>query len=251
MPDFSVVTALKLPLRSLSLFELKNQLRVSVEHVIVVTGNCAKSHQLLVQYENDSHGIAGLEVKIIFGAFNLWDALDCGIEAAGGELICFLHDDDRFASDDSLAKLKAKFKGGITTVYSGVRVKTKSGTRTVLPQMDNAHKLFPLYCPPHTGIAWRSNAVANYKKFSQCQVGILKDIEWTKYLMEASIDRDFFNKEILTEMAYGGITTAGFSTQIFVLKEKLKVYRSQNPKSLIGYIRFILSLLLKRYNEVR
>lgn len=89
---------------------VKSQQRVDIEHIVVDGGSTDKTVELS---KGDAKVIVAPETSI-------YEALNIGIEAASGDIICFLNSDDQYFDDQTLCAVADAFKSDDADVIYGL-----------------------------------------------------------------------------------------------------------------------------------
>ena len=159
----------------------------------------------------------------------LYDALNKGIRMATGDVIGILNADDVLAEDDTLAQIAAAFKDpNIDGTYADIRFVRELGGKTVRycsgrwfrPWMFRFAVL-----PAHPSIYLRRECFEKYGLYS-LDYRICADFEMMLRLFWKHRIRTKYLPICTTVMRMGGLSTAGFRSNMEINREDLRAIRA-------------------------
>lgn len=146
----------------------------------------------------------------------IYDALNKAIERAKGEWIVFLHSDDRFVYSNLMSDLDAAEASGVTAVAYGVRFRRPAGEvfRVWNVEPYDQEEFRYGFMLPHTGLVVRKRLFEQYGAF-RLDMGSAADYEWILRVIYKHEQKPLvMSGKILTEMAAGGASDAGWRARI-------------------------------------
>lgn len=159
----------------------------------------------------------------------LYDALNKGIRMATGDVVGILNADDVLAEDDTLAKIAAAFEDPeIDGTYADIRFVRELGGQTVRycsgrwfrPWMFRFAAL-----PAHPSIYLRRSCFEKYGLYS-LDYRICADFEMMLRLFWKHRIRTKYLPICTTVMRMGGLSTAGFRSNMEINREDLRALRA-------------------------
>lgn len=164
----------------------------------------------------------------------IYDALNKGIGAATGDVICFLHSDDMYDSDDSLSHVVQAFESGVDVVYGDVsffrRGEVGRSVRVYRSDVLNVRNLTWGKMPAHPAIFVRReiyDAVGVFKT----DYTIAADYEFLCRMVTSVNYTSAYLPRLMVRMQIGGISTAGLKSSLQLNKEVLRACRENGLKT--------------------
>ena len=168
----------------------------------------------------------------------LYEAFNLAIENATRTRLFFLHSDDVLKCCDTLIEDIYHFNADVT--FYGIEIKGKFFKRKWHVKNLSGINISSMIIPPHVGILIHKNVYNKIGVF-QTDYKIAADFDWMIRLLNFSNISFSFSPEIIYMMNSGGISNAGFFSEIRKFFEDVKVLKS-NGYSLIYYKVFLKKL---------
>jgi len=197
---------------------VKSQKYEHIEHIIIDGGSTDKTLQIIQEEANSKSQISS---ESDFGIYN---ALNKGLRKVTGDLVCFLHSDDEFASINTVGHLVEIFKqrpeldllSGHVRLFSGDKLKRHYGRIDL--SIDNITRGM---IPAHTGMSFStsSNLFKQYYDESYTSAG---DFEYLTRLLKLK-PNIYYSDKVITNMQLGGKSTSGVKSYI---RSTIEIHRA-------------------------
>ena len=228
----SVITAVYNRKETISraLLSIKKQSYSNIE-VIVVDGNSSDGTQDIVRSVLGSD-----DCFITEPDEGIYDALNKGIQAATGDVICFLHSDDFYESENSLLTIAQVFKNDVDVdvVYGDVSFFSQNNTNRVV-RVYRSTKLTKGNLswgkmPAHPAIFIRKDVYSVLGLF-KTHYQIAADYEFLCRMMTSMSIKSVYVRGVIVRMQVGGISTSGLRSTILLNKEVLRACQDNGLKT--------------------
>ena len=177
----------------------------------------------------------------------IYDALNKGITMASGDVIGFMHSDDLFASDNTLAKVSELFhKTGSDSIYGDLEYVYKEDTNKVLRYWKSGNfsirNLKMGWMPPHPTFYVRRAVYQKYGTFNT-DYKIAADYDtMLRFLGKFRISTSYL-PEVMVKMRVGGASNRSLKNIIRKTKEDHKAIKDNDFGN-------ILTLFFKNIRKV-
>ncbi len=197
-----------------------------IEHIIVDGGS---NDETVEKIQNTGGRVSRIISEPDKG---IYDALNKGIALATGEIIGILHSDDYFATEETIAKIVAKFEEGMNSgkidgVYGDleyVKTETEEKRKRYWKSIPfNPEEIKKGWMPPHNTLFLRSDVYIKHGNFD-INYKIASDIDFMIRVFRDDTLRFEYIPEVITKMRVGGASNKPGN---FILKnrEYLQVIR--------------------------
>jgi len=226
----SVITAVYNRKETISraLLSIRNQSYKNVE-IVVVDGGSSDGTQEAVKSVLDEN-----DYFISEPDDGIYDALNKGLTAATGEIICFLHSDDIYNCNDALSSVVQVFESDVDVVYGDVsfftRDKTDSVVRVYRSDKLNVKNLTWGKMPAHPAIFIRRKIYDSIGIFKTDYI-IAADYEFLCRMVTSMNCTSVYLPRLIVRMQMGGVSTAGFRNSLQLNKEVLRACRENGLKT--------------------
>ena len=250
-----------------------SQKGVDVEYIVVDGGSSDGTVDIVKEYADKTN-----DQRLATNDFNfrwlsekdngMYDAINKGIKMASGDIIGILNADDVLASDDTLAHIASAFespevgrpKPAVDCVYADIRFVREGNSVEALRNAPTVR-----YCSakrwrpwmfrfaamvPHPSFYVRRECFARFGGYS-LDYRICADFELElRYLYLAKL-RAAYLPECVVVMRMGGMSTAGWRSNIVINREDLRALRAHGiwsclPLIYLKYLFKIWGFVLKR-----
>lgn len=147
----------------------------------------------------------------------IYDAMNKGIKASGGEVVGFLNSDDLFAHDHVLSDIARAFKDPTVEACYGDLVYVSRDNQTVVrywrSKPFNRGRFAQGWCPPHPTFYVRRSAIERLGLFNT-DFKLAADAEFLMRYLEVGGIRVNYLPEVLVRMRLGGATNNSFANII-------------------------------------
>jgi glycosyltransferase involved in cell wall biosynthesis len=227
---FSVITAVYNRQNTIAraLLSIKEQTYENVE-VVVVDGGSSDGTQEVVKTIIDDGDIFISETDK-----GIYDALNKGINASTGDIICFLHSDDIYKDKHCLSVVANYFNKEIDIVYGNVSFFKKNDVtklvRVYKPHKLNIKNLTWGKMPAHPAIFIRKEIYIALGSFN-IKYRIAGDYEFLCRMMTTMNCKSIHIPKLIVRMQLGGISTGGLRNTLLLNKEVLHACRDNRLKT--------------------
>ena len=237
-----------------TLASVARQKGVQVEYLIMDGGSTDSTLPIVAKFAAEARvKCPWLEVRVESGRDKgMYDALNKGIARATGEVVGILNADDALADEDTLAAIGRAFEAGVDAVYGDIRFVRELGGKTV--RYCSARQFRPwmfrfAVMVPHPSFYCRRELFAKYGGYS-LDYRICADFELILRFMWKYRIRTCYLPRCVVEMRLGGVSTAGFKSNIEINREDLRALRANGCWSSLGliYLKYLFKVwgLLRR-----
>ena len=182
-----------------------------------------------------------------------YEAMNKGLKMASGDIVGFLNSDDFFTSNDVLQKIACAFdEDNVDAVYGDVHYVETGNLGKRVRYYSSCHFARPLmrfgFMPAHPSFYCKRSAYIKYGAFDT-SYKIAADFENLLRLIYVHRIKTKYLKMDFVTMRLGGISTAGVSSRIQIMKDHLHALKKNGVYSNF----FLLSLryLYKIYELIR
>lgn len=196
------------------------------EYIIKDGGSKDNTLEICKEYESHFEG----RMKIISAPDKgIYDAMNCGIESATGDVVGLLNSDDFYTSNDVLQTIADTFqKNDIDAVYGDIHfVKDGDLTKCVRYYSSEMFKRKYMrlgFMPAHPSFYCKKSCYEQYGYFDT-SFKIAADFEnLLRLLFKGRIKTKYIKKDFVT-MRTGGASTAGFCSRKTIMKEHLRGFK--------------------------
>ncbi|MDC0213254.1 glycosyltransferase [Gammaproteobacteria bacterium] len=206
-----------------------NQDYEDIEYIIVDGGSTDQTLNIIDFYAQKVD-------KLIVGKDkNLYDALNKGIEAADGDLICLLHSDDYFFSNQVIRKVVEKIeRDDLDCCYSDLVMVHKDEGYTVRKWQAGTFSRLKFYAgwmPPHPTICMKREVFFD-GRFYRTDFGSASDYEWIlRSIFKTNIKVGYLNETTYVQRT-GGLSNRNITARVKAHFSDWKAWR-MNTKSIL------------------
>jgi len=210
------------------LASVQNQSYQNIEHIIIDGASTDKTLEIIKDTPNRV-------VKIISEPDNgIYDALNKGIKQATGDIVCFLHADDLFASEKTLQKVFLHFKLSSTDVAYGDLEIIKKSNEDKLFRCWKSKAFHPEmlqygWMPPHPALFIKKSLYNKIGGFDT-SYKISGDYDFILRLFQQPGISANYIPEVLVRMQHGGASSKNLKNIIQKSREDLKALRENEIK---------------------
>ncbi len=183
----------------------------------------------------------------------IYDAMNCGIEAATGDVVGLLNSDDFYTSNDVLQTIADTFlKNDIDAVYGDIHfVKDGALDKQVRYYSSALFKRGYLrlgFMPAHPSFYCKKACYEKYGYFDT-SFKIAADFEnLLRLIFIGKIKTKYIKKDFVT-MRTGGASTAGLNSRVTIMKEHLRAFKKNGIYS--NTVLLSLRYFYKIYEVIR
>ncbi len=232
-----------------SLESVRRQTHPDVEHIIVDGNPGDEALPLLARYP----GVRVIRRK----PAGVYDAMNCGLAAATGQVLGFVHGSDQLGGDDVLARVAATFESDpdLDFVFGDlmfIRPRSRRPVRLYSADKYDPARILDGIVPPHPTLFVRRR-VLDKVGYYVTDMSITGDYDmWIRLFSDRSLHYRYI-PATLSMMTLGGLSTK-FTSRLFVNNiQKLKVLRRHNlpanPLRLARKYVYVLKGLLKCHRK--
>ena len=194
----------------------------AIEHIVIDGGSTDATLDIIEPFR------AGLGYLRSERDHGIYDAMNKGVAAATGDVVCFLNSDDMYASEDVLARVASKIGpmnldalyGDVGYFRTGAPERT---TRRYSSRSFHPDRLAYGMMPAHPALFLRRSIFERVGEFRR-DYRIAGDFEFIARVFKQPIAYVYL-PEILVKMRIGGISTAGWQSRILLNREILQACR--------------------------
>lgn len=195
----------------------------NVEHLIIDGNSMDGTLGIVRNYPNNN-------IHLVSEADDgIYDALNKGIEKARGEIVGFLHADDFFESDETLALIAEAFRDpGVDAIYGDLVYVAQNNISKVIRhwragQLKNS-SLARGWMPPHPTFYVRRSVYQRLGGFNK-KYKISSDYDlMLRFFIQGQVNAIYLPK-VLIRMRTGGISNRSFSNILQKTLEDLSIVR--------------------------
>jgi glycosyltransferase involved in cell wall biosynthesis len=220
-----------------------SQKKVHLEYIIKDGGSTDGTQEIVAEY------LSSGKIKYFSEEDNsVYDAFNQGVLKCTGDVIGFLHSDDVFVDDNVLKDIVDSFDE-IDIVY-GNTIFVDSSKRIVRKWRGGTGNIKLGWAPPHTAIFVRASIYKRFGLFNTIYK-IAADYDMLiRIFSDCKTSSKYLDRDIVY-MRIGGISTAGFRSNIVSYKEINQIYRNNGIKfplivQVIRLFRRILQVKIRR-----
>ncbi len=202
------------------------QTYTNYEYIIKDGGSKDDTLDICKEYVSRFEG----KMKIISAADKgIYDAMNCGMEAATGDIVGLLNSDDFYTSNDVLQTIAEAFlKNDVDAVYGDVHFVKDGALDKQVRYYSSAHfkrKYMRLgFMPAHPSFYCKKACYEKYGYFDT-SYKIAADFEnLLRMIFKGRIKTKYIKKDFVT-MRTGGASTAGLNSRITIMKEHLHGFK--------------------------
>ena len=217
---FNSAKTLKNTISSVSSQTYKN-----IEHIFI--DGASRDLTLNVISENCDHNY-----KVISEPDNgIYDALNKGVKMATGDIICILHSDDFFYTNDALEKVVNSFiDKEVTGIYTDLNYVSKKDTSKVRRKWVSGSyfksKIKYGWMPPHPALFLRTYIAREYTY--NIRYKISADYDFFLRIQNDKRIKLLYLPEVLICMRIGGSSNKSIYNILLKMKEDYRVIRTNN-----------------------
>lgn len=176
-----------------------------------------------------------------------YDAMNKGIEMATGDIIGFLHADDRFASKNILNSVICSFENNsIDLLYGDLEYVSGKNNNKVMRYWKSGSFSFSMlkrgWMPPHPSVYFKRDIVSKIGLFNLSYT-ISADYEWMLRCLIIKGLNIFYFPRVMVEMRTGGTSNKNFSNIITKSREDYRAIKNNN-------IGGFFTLFLKNFRKI-
>jgi len=224
-----------------ALASVREQTWPNVEHIVIDGGSTDGTLEVLAQHK------AGISQIVSEPDKGVYDALNKGIARASGDVIGFMHSDDTFENNQSLALVAAAFEDpAVDAVYGDLVYVSKDNASRVVRYWQAGHynreRLAQGWMPPHPTFYVRRDVYSHFGAFDT-RYRIAADYEnMLRILWGGGVSTAYIPK-VLVRMRTGGISNGSMVNMLRKTLEDFTALR-QNGTGGVG------ALLLKNMSKL-
>lgn len=177
----------------------------------------------------------------------IYDAMNKGLKMASGEVIGFLHADDRFAESDILKDIIKNFDNtDIDLLYGNLEYISTTNPRKVLRYWNtggfSVSKLKYGWMPPHPTVYFKRDYIEKIGSFNSLFV-ISADYDWMlRCLIQPGL-KVYYLQRVMVQMRVGGVSNKNISN---IIKKSIEDYRVLQYNHIGG----VFTLVLKNFRKI-
>lgn len=206
----------------------------NIEHIVVDGGSTDETIEIIQQFSEK-------KVIVISEPDNgIYDAFNKGIKMATGDIIGFVHSNDRLIDKNVITNVVNKFSSdAVEAVYGGLLYIDVSKGRKVVrkwrPEAISKTGLFFGQMPPHPTLFFRSDVYARLG-FYDTNFKIASDYDFILRYFNNQTGKAVCLNQYLYEMKIGGISNAGIGNQLRKIYEEYLIIRSHKMNALVTIV---------------
>jgi glycosyltransferase len=213
---------------------VNNQTCINVEHIIIDGNSKDNTLEVIKSIPNRVAKVISEPDK------GIYDALNKGIDLSQGDIIGFLHSDDRLSSVSALETIQQKFKEtNADILYGDLFYVSQSDSDKVLrywkSQSFHEKLLHQGWMPPHPTVFMKKKVYDSYGRFD-ANFKISADYDLMLRVFKDSSLKKIYLPEVITKMRLGGASNKNIRSLICKSKEDyqaLKKNRFKHPLSIV------------------
>ena len=165
----------------------------------------------------------------------IYDAMNKGVRAAKGDVICFLNSDDVYSGPDVLSRVAGLLAGeNIDAVFGDVTFHPPAAPHKVVRRYDSSQfspqKIGGGWMPAHPAMFVRRTVYDRVGPF-KTDYAIAGDFEWVARAFSTGSIRYTHTPEVFVRMQMGGVSTRGIRSTINLNREILRACRENGIPS--------------------
>jgi glycosyltransferase len=170
----------------------------------------------------------------------IYDAMNKGVKLATGDVIGFLHADDRFSCDTILKQVIHQFSSGnVDFLYGDLEYISTSQPHKVLRYWQSGvfstSRLKWGWMPPHPTVYFKKNLLDKIGLFDTTY-SIAADYEWMLRCLSQPGLKVFYLPQVMVQMRVGGVSNRSFGGVIKKSREDYRAIKSNNIGGLFTLI---------------
>lgn len=200
---------------------VNSQTYTNIEHIIVDGASTDETVAIIQSTPNRVTSVISEPDK------GIYDALNKGIQKATGDLIGFLHSDDRLASPGTLQMIAETFeRTGADGIYGNLVFVNNDDkvVRTWISEPFDKNEVRFGWMPPHPTLFLKTE-VYGKKGLFDIRFSIAGDYEFMLRVMQDPGFRLEYIPEVITRMGVGGVSTGNWRQLIRKSKEDMHALR--------------------------
>lgn len=176
----------------------------------------------------------------------IYDGINKGIRMATGDVVGFLHADDRFAADDILKQVVQAFENNpIDFLYGDLEYVTSFSPKRVVRYWESGRfspsKLRRGWMPPHPTVYFKKELVERIGFFN-IDLSISSDYDWMLRCLQIRDLRVYYLHRVMVQMGMGGISNRNISS---IIRKSLEDYRAIRNNKMGGIATLVLKNIRK------
>ena len=207
------------------ILSVENQTYKNIEHLIIDGASTDNTIEIVNSVPNRIQKVVSEPDK------GVYDALNKGIALATGDIIGFLHTDDVFDSEKTIANIVTVFEEssqGIAGTYGDLIYVDRNNPGKLIRYWKsnsfNAKALAYGWMPPHPTLFLRKEVYEKYGSFC-LSYEIAADYDFMIRIMKDTNLKFLYLPEVISVMRLGGISNNGIGNILKKSKEDLSVIR--------------------------
>lgn len=203
-----------------------------IEHIIVDGASTDDTLGIVQQFESTNISLVSEPDE------GIYDALNKGIARSAGDVIGFLHSDDRFANSQSVSSLLAYIRKGQVGVYSDLKYIGAETGRTVRhwrAKQFQPHFLSRGWMPPHPTLFLNSQVYKELGGFDTSYT-IAADYEFVLKLFARYGSSIGYLPKVEVLMATGGVSNRSFRNILLKMKEDARAMSNHDISPFRGLL---------------
>jgi glycosyltransferase len=196
----------------------------NIEHIVIDGGSTDATVDILRNFPNRNMRYVSETDE------GIYDALNKGIKMADGDIVGFLHSNDRLLDENVISKIAEEFTSEfVEAVYGGLLYIDGTGKQKIVrkwaPEKINKNGISFGQMPPHPTLYFRKEVYQRIGLFDT-KYKISSDYDFILRYFNNQIGLDVCINEYLYEMKIGGVSNTGIYNQIRKLKEEFFIVKS-------------------------
>ena len=238
--SLTIITVVKNDVESIekTLLSVLSQSLQNIEYIVIDGASTDGTYELIKKYENRISILKSSEDK------NLYDAINKGIELAGGDYIGLLHSGDTYVNQYTLEEIfKAVHNSSPEIIYSDlvlVSSKTKRIHRYYSGRIFKPYLLRTGYMPPHPTLLINREVIQNVGLY-RIDISIAADFEYImRIFSKKNVAYMYYNK-VTIRMSNMGLSNRSYKSKILIYKQIGHILREYNLINL-QYLRYFIRI---------
>lgn len=212
-----------------SLRSVQAQTHPDVNHIVVDGASTDGTLQLIRAHQSDSM------VLISEPDNGIYDAMNKGIAAADGDVICFLNADDVYADAEVLARVSAQMlQRQLDAVFGDVALFNASSPQKIVRRYKSDRfrpdRIAWGWMPAHPALFLKRQVFERYGEF-RTDYRIAGDFELVARIFHSGELTYKYLPEVLVRMRTGGVSTGGIRNTLLLNQEVLRACRENGINS--------------------